>query len=284
MTDRKTVVIYHAACTDGFGAAWAAWKRFGDEATYIPAYHGAPPPHGLDGKDVIIADFCYERDELLTIEKKANSIRILDHHISAFRNVGDLPFATFDMNRSGAGIAWDELMGGKRPPLIDYIENGDLWFVKNLPFGKEVATYIEGESFTIERFNQLDKDLTTNFDKVVETGRIQLEFKLKRVAEAIRKSYYVDLSALLNLPDITMQVPCTNSSLFQNEIGNELAKHAPLGIVWYMAEDGKCRHSLRSASKYDCSQVAEHFGGGGHKNSAGFTTDCPLPRAVMSKG
>ena len=30
---KNIVVIYHADCRDGFGAAYAAWKKFGDRAT-----------------------------------------------------------------------------------------------------------------------------------------------------------------------------------------------------------------------------------------------------------
>ena len=29
------VVLYHAECMDGFGAAWALWKRF-PEARFVP--------------------------------------------------------------------------------------------------------------------------------------------------------------------------------------------------------------------------------------------------------
>ena len=29
-----TTVFYHAHCLDGFGAAYAAWRYFGDQASY----------------------------------------------------------------------------------------------------------------------------------------------------------------------------------------------------------------------------------------------------------
>ena len=29
------VVIYHADCTDGFGAAYSAWKQLGNRAEYL---------------------------------------------------------------------------------------------------------------------------------------------------------------------------------------------------------------------------------------------------------
>ena len=33
----KSLVIYHASCADGFGAAFAAWLKLGDDAEH-PRY------------------------------------------------------------------------------------------------------------------------------------------------------------------------------------------------------------------------------------------------------
>ena len=44
-------VIYHADCTDGFGAAYSAWKQLGNRAEYHACKHGTPPP---DIKDCFI--------------------------------------------------------------------------------------------------------------------------------------------------------------------------------------------------------------------------------------
>ena len=52
------VVIYHADCTDGFGAAYSAWKQLGNRAEYYPCKHGTPPPD-VAGKNVVILDFSY---------------------------------------------------------------------------------------------------------------------------------------------------------------------------------------------------------------------------------
>lgn len=40
------------------------------------------------------------------------------------------------------------------------------------------------------------------------------------------------------------------------------------------------RLSIRSKGKLDVAQVAEHFGGGGHRNASGCTLDGPLPHAI----
>ena len=36
----KPLVIYHDHCTDGFGAAFAAWLKLGDDADYLPMAYG----------------------------------------------------------------------------------------------------------------------------------------------------------------------------------------------------------------------------------------------------
>lgn len=35
------IVIYHDHCTDGFGAAYAAWLKLGDAAQFKPMSYGA---------------------------------------------------------------------------------------------------------------------------------------------------------------------------------------------------------------------------------------------------
>ena len=41
--------------------------------------------------------------------------------------------------------------------------------------------------------------------------------------------------------------------------------------LWYVDSAGKVRVSLRSEGDYDVSGIAKRYGGGGHKNAAGFT-------------
>ena len=52
------VVIYHADCTDGFGAAYSAWKLLGNRAEYHACKHGTTPPD-VKGKNVVVLDFAF---------------------------------------------------------------------------------------------------------------------------------------------------------------------------------------------------------------------------------
>ena len=73
--------IYHANCPDGFGGAYAAWKKFGKDAEYIPVKHGNPVPDGLSDACVYLIDFCYPKEIMDSIVSGAASVTILDHHL-----------------------------------------------------------------------------------------------------------------------------------------------------------------------------------------------------------
>jgi nanoRNase/pAp phosphatase (c-di-AMP/oligoRNAs hydrolase) len=59
-----------------------------------------------------------------------------------------------------------------------------------------------------------------------------------------------------------------------SEIGHELATTGgTFGLIWYLGENNKAKISLRSNGDHDVSAIAKQFGGGGHKNAAGFEVD-----------
>lgn len=67
--EKNTIVIYHGDCNDGFAAALAAWKFFGDNAQYIAGEYGTDKKFpfdkiNVDNKDVIILDFSYDRESM----------------------------------------------------------------------------------------------------------------------------------------------------------------------------------------------------------------------------
>ena len=148
------VIIYHDNCFDGIAAAWATSKGLNQldqefeennlERTqlFIPRSYGQSQLEigQLHNKDVYIVDFSFPRETMIHINKTANSLLVLDHHKTAQADCEGLEFCVFDMNRSGAGMAWDHFFTAPRPKLIDYIEDRDLWQFK-LPASKEIHAY-----------------------------------------------------------------------------------------------------------------------------------------------
>jgi len=91
-------VIYHANCTDGFGAAFSAWKLLGNRAEYYPCTHGDKPPN-VKGKNVVILDFSFDNKTTKKLIKDANNLLVIDHHKSAMVELHDISNTIFDMNK-----------------------------------------------------------------------------------------------------------------------------------------------------------------------------------------
>lgn len=266
---KKNLVIFHGNCIDGFTAAWAAWRHFGDDDTeYLPAEYGHAVPGDIAGRDVYIVDFSYKRDLLLLLKQYASSILILDHHKTAQEDLKDLPYARFDMERSGAGMTWDYFHGAEsRPWLIDYVEDRDLWRFK-LPGSKEVNAWVGAQKRT--DFAGWTRLMEEGLGSAGASGAAVMQYVERYVEEmaAQAREVYTDHSPL---PIPMVNAPYINTS----ELVGRLAERAPFAIGWFQRKDGLYQYSLRSRgdSGTDVSDIAKKYGGGGHKNAAGFTSE-----------
>ena len=68
-------VIYHANCTDGFGAAYSAWKLLGNRAEYHACTHGQRPPD-VKGKNVVVLDGFMVWNKKKRIEFRNNGVKL----------------------------------------------------------------------------------------------------------------------------------------------------------------------------------------------------------------
>lgn len=270
----ETVVLYHAHCPDGFGAAYAAWKKFGANAVYIPVTHGAPLPENLAGKDVYILDFSYPRDTLLQLEAQTRRLVVLDHHSGAREAVESVREHIFNNDRSGAGIAWHYFHADTPfPRILQYIEHNDLWR-HDLPHAKVIGAYLGTMSFDF-----------LSFDRLIEKGESD-EMFLQMVAKGTAyREYFDHVFGLLvaEAEEVILEghhILATQAPrLFRSEVGHALAKKkAPFGMVWYM-HGGMWHCSLRGDGSIDLSLLAQKYGGNGHHNAASFRVPLsgPLP-------
>jgi oligoribonuclease NrnB/cAMP/cGMP phosphodiesterase (DHH superfamily) len=262
---RKTVLLYHAGCPDGFGAAWSFWRKYGDTIEYIPVSHGTEPPN-VEGCDVFMADFCYKRPVMLQMKDDANSLVVLDHHKSSQEECGDLEFCSFDMDHSGAFLAWDYLFSGDNVPLlIRYVEDRDLWRW-NLDSTEEILSAVDSFERTFENWDMLhsylDAENSVRWKRVKTMGEGILQYKKNLIKSLMRNAYQANIMG--------KTVPIINIPFFQSEVAAELALTADYAAAYYF--DGEAyKFSLRSKEGGDdVSLIAAKFGGGGHKNASGF--------------
>lgn len=273
----KPLVIYHANCRDGFTAAWVCAEALGDVELH-PAHYGDAPPENTDGRTIYIVDFSYKEDVLLELCANAAAVVVLDHHKSAEEELRNLVGYTedygllveFDMERSGAGMAWDHFhpdADDNRPAIVDYVQDRDLWRFE-LAESRSVNAYIALSEMTLEQWVTIDYEIEFEFERVFAIGgavRLRETLLVKQICQNVRP-LMID----------GFEVPSVNSSVLQSETGNVLcmAPEAPFSAVWYQLQDGRFAFSLRSLdSKEDVSVIAKRYGGGGHRNAAGFTVN-----------
>lgn len=270
--ERVTHVLYHANCADGFGAAYAAWKVLGDQAEYLPVRHGQPPPDLPDWGQVAVVDFSYPREILIELKSRVAGLMILDHHKSALQDLESLDYARFDLTKAGARMAWEFWHPDSQlPSLLAYIEDRDLWRWA-LPHSREISqalhSYPMGKREDFALWDSLD------VEDLQREGQAILRYQNLQVQRAVSRARWISLA--------DHKIPAVNSCLFQSEIGEELCQRypeAPFSAVWYTKDENQA-WSLRSVGDFDVSLVAQIFGGGGHRNAAGFARPDQLDSPV----
>lgn len=161
------LVLYHANCADGFGAAFAAWKKLGDDgAIYVPVSYdkfkfnvetGELTVDGVEyvttDREVYILDFSFPVSIMEALFSGCSKVIWLDHHKSVFDayklplnltsntyyNALDIGITgnhvvLLDNTRSGALIAWEYFHPAGYnvlpPKLIRHLDDYDRWQFK----------------------------------------------------------------------------------------------------------------------------------------------------------
>lgn len=259
-----TMVIYHGSgCKDGFAAATVVHTIRQDMARYIAANHGDAPPN-VTGHNVLIVDFSYKREVLEQLRLQANKILVLDHHKTAEQDLRDLDYAVFDMDRSGARLAWDYAYGlSGVPGPINYIQDRDLWTWK-LPNSREFSAGLDQLPQTFEAYTELFEQDSVFMD-CIKVGKVLIQNENRVIDRTLQSASYLPL-----------RVGCiahVNTNYLMSEVGAKLAlQDVQFSLVYFYQGDKKCfLCSLRSKrGGADVSVIAKKLGGGGNVNASGF--------------
>lgn len=266
------LIIYHGNCPDGWCAAFVAQKKY-KNAVLMPMLHGyVPALDDISGKSVLVLDFSWPRETTEWVKAVTSSLLIIDHHKTADAALTGLSYAIFDMNRSGAGLTWDTLNPGQaRPWYVNYVEDVDLWNNK-LPRTKEISAYLKSLDYTVAAWSALDAAV---FGDAVNTGRIlrmEVDHYVKAMVAMARYDGHIDGHSV----GIT-NAPYLNIS----ELCHAMLASCDIALGWFVRGDGMTQFSLRSAGELDVSAIAKRYGGGGHKNAAGFQLPLAEARKVV---
>ena len=281
---KKIIVFYHADCPDGFGAAWAEWKKFGNRAEYLPIKANQEPNQlgdaEIKNRDVYLLDICVSPSKLRELMKNNKSVTIIDHHFTNRETVKCATQWRFDLNHSGAVLSWQHFFPKKSVPwFLSYIEDNDLWKFR-LPHSVEISLWLGLFPARFETWERVARDLEKKSlrRKFAQEGKLLLRYENQIIKDILKNAYEVEFK--------NHRAKAVNTSVSHSQVGHLLIdKKHPIGIVWY--EDGKMRkYSLRSRGSMNVSRIARQFpGGGGHKRAAGFTLPAsrPFPWKIIEK-
>ena len=269
----KTYVLYHANCTDGAGAALAAYLRFGDSAEYIPVRYNKPVPEMAPGSAIYIVDFSYPEAQLNEISYRAASVVIIDHHKTAkdtlefYRHPGVKIW--FDMEQSGAAMTWKYFHPDRDvPPLLQHIQDRDLWKFE-MPGSRRIhrglGMYPDWHDWAQFLYNTTD---------LLDGGAAIIQFldvQIDTIISHPRREWELtgDVVPIYNLPGF----------LISDALYKALEKYpeCPYAVGYIDTED-RVLYSLRSRKNgFDTTTISSQYGGGGHAPSSGFRIAKPSP-------
>lgn len=261
----KPLIIYHGDCNDGFGAALAAYLKYGDKAQYIPGMYDGFVPE-VTGRDVLIFDYHFKHDVLIEMHSKANSLLLLDHHATVMDSLSDLPYAQFDINKSGAMLAWEYFFKDSAPEMFYWLQDRDLW-LNQYPESNSFFYYLNSHPYDLKVWAQIYYDLQDNNkrDSILNTGnqiysyyKIQLELLLKHHAKEI-------------IIDGVKGWIINTNKMFATEAGSILARrYNTFALIWSVNEKNMVGCSVRSVAECSARKIAEKYGGGGHEHASKF--------------
>ncbi|MDY6820721.1 MAG: DHHA1 domain-containing protein [Deferribacterota bacterium] len=215
-------------------------------------------------KKIYISDVTPDLKTLEILISKADFF-IIDHHKTNMHLKGK-DYAIFDTNKCATLLAYEWACKINKNlniyyPLVELINDFDLWLNKHqkskelnilftfLGLNKFVSRFIDNPSINFDSCEELIIDIEKNnlndtIEDVLHNSRI-----------------------LKDVYGNTFSLSITDK--YNSETGDYLLNKLDVDYV-LMINPKHNKVSLRSRGNFDVSAIATNFGGGGHKNAAGF--------------
>lgn len=216
-----------------------------------------------------------------------------------FRVDRELPLhVVFHMQKSGARLAWEYFQPDQPlPPALEMIEDQDLWRFK-LPNTRAFCRALRLLPFDFGEWDKLAAASVfgnATYQTHLANGRAIETFFLREIERMI-DSHLLAPARLRGEPVDALQaqrhdqeivvdddrawltvrgLAINANALFASELGHHLATASnSFGLIWQLSGNGQIKASLRANGNIDVSVIAARYGGGGHRNAAGFRLPC----------
>lgn len=265
-------VVYHGGCVDGlFGLAVVrrALEGKGYEVRAIAGAYNKPLPSMEGAALVVCVDFCPTAEQLQDLRAAHDNVTVIDHHDTArplLEHVRGMMEVVFDMDESGATLAWRHYFPGEpMPALLGYVRDRDLWRWE-LPGSKPI-------NYMLQKLKRHEGALPPfdlwghggYIDSLKSMGDVEMRVRDEAVLSAVARCHWRQVGV--------HRVPCTMMQLWESELGHELLNAHPEALISAnisVQADGSVRFSVRANDRLHVGDLMRDlFGGGGHPNAAG---------------
>lgn len=287
----KTLIIYHeikpgTPCPDGIAAAWVAKRAIPDAEICGWRYELEYYPSPEEGDRLIVVDFSFPRTVMESWSQQGVELIVIDHHETAMNNLSSLSdriLAKFDMSECGATLTWKHFFPDEPMPFfLHHVKDRDLW-----DFLMEETEMVH-EAMSFFRYKLRDADAIFKFFNGLAAlsqeslyaflrpiGEPLVAPKKAKVKEVAKRWEWLDLKMpdgeVYRIPIVRLQ---PDEDRLVSDVCMTLYRSIEAPFVGCITSGND--FSLRSdkhGNNFPVNTIALQFGGGGHRNAAGFRAD-----------
>lgn len=282
-------IFYHSD-SDGYcSAAIARTMSYstGNLCAMIPVgYSSIINEESYFGNNVIMVDFHLPAEKMIDIYKKSASFIWVDHHQTSLRTSRELESVGIHIGGirsdecSASMLSWKYFISNTRsvPNAVKYIDSYDTWKWKNvknsIEFEYGLRTFNPDPAVSMWFWDAVlgndEKCREIIEDQIISRGKYAFSYQREQDRRfSLSMCYYLDF--------------CDNLFIARNIAGNSISFDSVIDkfpdakslLTYCNKKHSWCvsMYNIDGRDGPDLSLIAERFGGGGHKNAAGFHTD-----------
>ncbi len=263
--------FYHKGDLDGICSGAIVKYKYPDCEMFGIEYGDEFPWNKMiKDEKVFICDFSMPMDDMNKLSRKVLLIWI-DHHksaIDAYNCIDDAFYeVSLEVGISACELTWGYLDDYKNTPRAVYLLGRyDVWDHRDqriLPFQYAMRSLVTNgvdDPLWVRLFNE-EEDLF----KIIDKGESILSYESQQ--NKLKMSTLSSVIQFENLRVLTINTWGGSSTIYKSKWDPD--KH-DIMMAYVRYPSGKWTVSLRGDGRFDVSEIAKKYGGGGHKNAAGF--------------
>ena len=274
-------LIFHHTDMDGYSSA-AVVEHFVNNCYCRPVNYNNYLPTleeihktGKEFDTIYIVDYSFTNDTLYLLQELLEEYNVvwIDHHKSSLGVLDQLQYDNLsycvNIDYCGAINTWEYFTTEPIPYCLQLVDSWDTWkhfdendFCFKLFFDTKKAR----QSIDIfkDLLNKSSEEAYEQIQSYLDECKILENYILNEYNLILKRTYTVEFNGY---NCIVANCNIKSSMVFGNEIANY-----DFGIVWFYNGDTYNYSIYTAYEDLDASQIAELYGGGGHKAAAGFIT------------